>query len=210
MILLAVTAPALIPLLFGERWGASVPAAQALAVAGIITLGAMVDHGLFYGLGRPGAWLAYAVVVDAVSVTTTVVAVRWGLVGVAMGFVVVAVLATALRWVLVGRLLGLPTTAVARPFGTVLVPTAISGLVGLVAMRALGGMGSPVAQVAVCALAVVLTHLALLRALGPGILRDALSILPVPHRIARRARSVLRTERRRDRVSHNGNERDSP
>ena len=107
MILLVVTAPVLVPLLFGEQWQASVPPAQALAVAGIITLGAMLDHGLFYGLGRPGAWLAYAVVVDAATVATTAIAVRWGLVGVAVGFVLVAVLATVARWVLVGRVMGL-------------------------------------------------------------------------------------------------------
>ncbi len=61
MLLIVVTAPVLVPLLFGSEWHGSVPPAQALAVAGVITLGAMLDHGLFYGLGRPGAWLAYAV-----------------------------------------------------------------------------------------------------------------------------------------------------
>ena len=75
--------------------------AQALAFAGIITLGAMLDHGLFYGLGRPGTWLGYAVVVDGATVATTAVAVRWGLGGVAVGFVVVAFVATVARWVLV-------------------------------------------------------------------------------------------------------------
>src|SRR4051794_38643105 len=76
MILIVVTAPELIPLLFGSHWKASVAPAQALAVAGIITLGAMLDHGLFYGLGRPGTWLGYAVVVDAATLGTTAVAVR--------------------------------------------------------------------------------------------------------------------------------------
>ncbi len=127
MILIVVTAPVSIPLLFGSRWGGSVLPAQALAVAGIITLGAMLDHGLFYGLGRPGAWLAYAVVVDMATVATTAVAVRWGLAGVAVGFVGVAFAATAARWVLVGRLLTLPLRPMGRPFLTVLVPTVVVG-----------------------------------------------------------------------------------
>ena len=78
--------------------------AQALALAGIITLGAMLDHGLFYGLGRPGAWLAYAVVVDAADGGDDRRRRRWGLAGVAVGFVLVAIAATVARWVLVGRL----------------------------------------------------------------------------------------------------------
>ena len=73
MIFLVVTAPTLVPLLFTEKFDGSAPPAQALALAGIITLGAMLDHGLFYGLGRPGAWLLYAVVVDTASVATTAV-----------------------------------------------------------------------------------------------------------------------------------------
>jgi len=45
-------------------------------------------------------------------------AVRWGLGGVAVGFVAVAVLATVVRWFLVARLIGLPVLTVARPFLT--------------------------------------------------------------------------------------------
>jgi O-antigen/teichoic acid export membrane protein len=70
-----VTAPELIPLLFGREWEQAVRPTQALAVAGIIVLGAMLDHGLFYGLGRPGTWLTYAVVVDGATVATTAIAV---------------------------------------------------------------------------------------------------------------------------------------
>lgn len=192
MVLLAVTAPVLVPLLFGEQWQRSAPPAQALALAGIITIGAMLDHGLFYGLGRPGAWLGYAVVVDAATVSTTAVAVRWGLVGVAAGFVLVAVLATAARWVLVGRGVGLRVRAVARPFATVLVPTAVSAAAGLATVHALAGVASPTAQLLAGGLVVLLVDLVVLRLVAPGIIRDALGVLPVPDRLARPVCRVLR------------------
>ncbi|KGN39912.1 oligosaccharide flippase family protein [Knoellia aerolata] len=194
MCVIVVTAPVLVPALFGSQWRASVAPAQALAVAGIITLGAMVDHGLFYGLGRPGAWLGYAVVVDAATVATTAVAVRWGLVGVAFGFVVVAVLATLARWVLVARALGTSGLAVARPFGTLLVPTAAAAAAGVLVMRAVEGAGPPVAQVLAGGLAVTLVYLGLLRWLGRRILVDTLSVLPVPDRVRCRAGRVLRLD----------------
>ncbi|KRE43941.1 oligosaccharide flippase family protein [Knoellia sp. Soil729] len=194
MAVIVVTAPVLVPLLFGEQWRQSVAPSQALAVAGIITLGAMVDHGLFYGLSRPGAWLAYAVVVDAVTVGTTVVAVRWGLLGVAVGFVVVAVLATAARWLLVARLIGAPVASVARPFAVVLAPTALCLAAGLLAMTALDGVSSAVVQVLVGGLVTGVAYLAVLRLVGAHIVRNTLGILPVPDRMTRLVRWLLRLQ----------------
>lgn len=192
MILLVVTAPALVPLLFGEQWRASVPPAQALAVAGILTLGAMLDHGLFYGLGRPGAWLVLAVFVDTATVATTAVAVQWGLLGVALGFVAVAAVATVARWVLVSRVMGMGITTVARPFLTVLVPTTATLAGGLLLMNALDGVLDPPARVVVVGLAVVVANLVLLRVFAGHIIGDALGLLPVPKRVSDPVRTFLR------------------
>jgi O-antigen/teichoic acid export membrane protein len=179
MIVIVVTAPLVIPLLFGSQWRASALPAQALAIAGIITLGAMLDHGLFYGLGRPGSWLSYAVVVDAATVATTAVAVRWGLGGVALGFVVVAVAATLARWVLVGRLLRLRPLAVAGPFVRVLVPTAGALIAGGLVLRTVSGVDRFLAVALVAGVAVVV-QLVLLRLTAAPVLRNALSVLPLP------------------------------
>ena len=180
MILLVVTAPVLIPLLFGHEWKESVAPAQALALAGIITLGAMLDHGLFYGLGRPGTWLSYAVVVDGATVGSAAIAVRWGLIGVAVGFVIVAFLATVARWLLVSRMLGWGFRDVARPFFSVAPITAVSMVVGAVALEALPGR--PLAGMLVAGVATGVLYVVLLRLLARGIIGDALGILPVPDR----------------------------
>jgi O-antigen/teichoic acid export membrane protein len=192
MILILVTAPALVPLLFGNEWHASVAPSQALAVAGIITLGAMLDHGLFYGLGRPGSWLAYAVVVDAATLGTTAVAVHFGLTGVAVGFIAVATLATVARWFLVGRLLGLSTRAVARPFVTVLLPTAVTAAVGTAVFHLLSGTAWPWLSVLLTAAVTVFVHVVMLRLMAANIVRDAVGVVPVPERYADRVRRSLR------------------
>jgi O-antigen/teichoic acid export membrane protein len=186
MILIVVTAPVSIPLLFGDAWRASVLPAQALAIAGIITLGAMLDNGLFYGLGRPGAWLAYAVVVDAATVATTAVAVRWGLAGVAVGFVGVAIAATGVRWVLLGRLLELPVRTMARPFLTVMVPTAAAMVLGSLTLGLVTPLG-PLTALVLSGFVTVVVDLVLLRLFAAGIIRDALGVLPLPQRYARQA-----------------------
>lgn len=184
MIVIVVTAPGLVPLLFGSEWGASVGPAQALALAGIITLGAMLDHGLFYGLGRPGTWLAYAVVVDAATVGTTAVCVRWGLAGVTVGFVVVALLATLARWVLISRLHGWGLRASARPFLGIAPITAVSTIVGL-AVPGLLPDRSLLGVVLAAAVALVV-YAALLRLLASHVITAALGVLPVPERYASR------------------------
>ncbi len=190
MILIVVTAPELIPLLFGPKWTASVRPAQALAVAGIITLGAMLDHGLFYGLGRPGTWLSYAVAVDAATVGTTAVAVRWGLTGVAVGFVIVALLATVARWLLLSRVLGWGFGEVARPFFTVAPITAVSMVTGAVVLSAFPG--PPLAGMFVTGLVTVVVYVLLLRLLARGIIDNAFGILPLPDKYAARAGRLLR------------------
>ena len=169
----AVSAPLVVPLVFGEGWDQSIVLAQALALAGVLTLGAMLDHGLFYGLGKPGTWLAYAIVVDALTLATTAVCVRWGLIGVALGFLGVALVATVLRWVLVGRTLSTRARSVASPFGRLLPVMACDGLVGAVTMNLASGL-PPLLALACVALPMLLAHVVLVRLVAPTVFEDVL------------------------------------
>jgi O-antigen/teichoic acid export membrane protein len=177
MTFVAVSAGLLMPLLFGSGWDRSIPVAQALAIAGILTLGAMLDHGLFYGAGQPGRWLGYAFTVDALTVATTAFAVRYGLTGVAIGFVGVAFVATVARWVLVGRLLGAGTAIVARPFVAVAVTTGASAAAGLGTLRLVGDAPALLA-LAATGVAVLVVHAVLVRLITPRVFVDVLTVLP--------------------------------
>ena len=199
MILIVVTGPVLVPLLVGKEWGPSVEPAQALALAGIVTLGALLDRGLFYGLGRPGTWLAYSVVVDVATLGATALGVRWGLVGVAVGFVVVAALATGARWVLVARLLDVSVRTVVRPFAAVLVPTLVTLGVGILVARALEDAGWVLVGLAVASVLTLVVNLTLLRLFAPSILANALEVLPVPARYSDGASRFLRLDHARAR-----------
>lgn len=192
MIVIVVTAPALVPLVFGQKWSASVGPTQALAVAGVITLGAMLDHGLFYALGRPGTWLAYAVAVDAATVATTAVAVRWGLVGVAVGFVVVAFLATVARWLLVARLHGWSVSATARPLVRILPIAAASTVLGAAALAALQSQRWP--AVVLSTALTLAVYLGLLRLLAHHVISDALGVVPAPDRYVTRLGRLFRLD----------------
>ena len=174
----AVAAGQIVPLLFGSQWGSSVAVAQGLAVAAILTLGAMVDQGLFYGSGHPGRWFWYALIVDSATVGTTAIAVRYGLVGVALGFVVVAFLATVTRWVLVGRLLQTSPGTVARPFAGISVPVALSAAAGFGMLVAIHSFPRLIA-VACVGLTVLIVHVVGVRLVQPRVFVDMVTLLRV-------------------------------
>ncbi len=159
LVTVAVAAPLLVPLLFGDQWDESIDPARALAVAGILTLGATLDHGLFYGAGRPGRWLGYAIVIDALTVVGTAIGVRYGLSGVAAAFVAVAVVASIVRWFMVARLLRTPVRFVAMPVLTLLPAMAASALVAGGVLWLSAGLPA-VAALALIAVAAVATHVA--------------------------------------------------
>lgn len=162
MIFLTVSAPQLVPFLFGRQWGGSVGASQVLAIVGILTMIAMLDHGLLYGIGRPGTWFVFAVVVDAATVGVAFFTAPHGLVAWALGFLAIAVLSTAVRWPLVSRMISIPATSI-------LVVTLRSGACAVLATAA--GMGVdlltrswlPLLAIGATGLAVLVVDLAAMR-----------------------------------------------
>lgn len=133
MVFIAVCAPIIIPMIFGGQWAESIVPAQALAVAGILTTGASLDHGLLYGLGRPGIWFVYAVVIDFLTVAMTFLMAPRGLGAVAMGFVVVALFATIVRWPLIGWQLRMSWGRLAAQFGRAVLLSVATGAVSTAA-----------------------------------------------------------------------------
>lgn len=179
----AVGAPLLVPLIFGPDWDPSIPVAQSLAIAAILVLGAMIDHGLHYGVGAPGRWLGYAIAIDLLTVGTTFVLAPRGLTYVALGFVVVALVATAARWLLVGSLIGLPATVLARDFLKDMVPVAFSAGVGIGVLIA-GGSLPDLLNVALVGAAIGVSHIVAVRVVNRQVLADTLDLLPIPSRLA--------------------------
>ncbi|WP_404435870.1 lipopolysaccharide biosynthesis protein [Microbacterium aerolatum] len=174
--LLAVTAPLLVPMAFGSGWAPSQHVAQVLALAGVLSVGAWLDHGLFYGLGRPGTWFVYALIIDGLTLGTTFALAGFGLVAIAWGFLVVCVVATVTRWFLTSRLLQARPGEVARPFGFLVVAVLASGATGWGVARLTTDW--PVwGSLILIGLAVLTVHLLTTRLLAPRVLPEALAML---------------------------------
>jgi O-antigen/teichoic acid export membrane protein len=173
---LAVAAPLVVPIVFGRGWDQSYPVAQILALAGILSVGAWLDHGLFYGMGRPGTWFVYALIIDGITFGTTAVVARFGLVAIAWGFLGVCVVATVSRWFLTARVLHTRARAVAGPFVFVAAAVVGSGAAGWGVRLVTGALPSWIALLLIgCAVLVV--HLLATRLLAPRVLPEALALL---------------------------------
>jgi O-antigen/teichoic acid export membrane protein len=186
LVLLSVASPLIIPIVFGEGWDDSYRVAQFLALAGTVVVGATLDNGLFYGLGQPGRWFMYALLVDVITVATTAVAVQAGLVAVSIGFLIVAVVATVGRWMLVATTIHTSFKKVAQPFIYLSCTVLVSGSAGTLALIATTGMPSLV-SILLVGLAVVVVHAGVTWLLARPVIGDIGDILVRYRRGARRS-----------------------
>ncbi|MBG6056117.1 O-antigen/teichoic acid export membrane protein [Salinibacterium sp. CAN_S4] len=172
----AVASPLIVPIVFGPGWEQSFAVAQILALAGSLSIGAWLDHGLFYGVGKPGRWFMYAIVIDALTLGTTIALVSSGLVAVAWGFLAVCLVATMVRWFLTSRLLDTHWYSVAGPFCYLVVVTVIAGAAGW-GMMLLTSDLPPVLSILAIGVAVTLTHLGVTRLVARTVIDEGVRIL---------------------------------
>ncbi|WP_354497225.1 lipopolysaccharide biosynthesis protein [Mycetocola sp. 2940] len=182
--LLAVAAPLIIPILFGDGWDESARVAQILALAGLMVVGATLDHGLFYGTGKPGQWFVYAVLIDALTVAVTAVTARWGLEAIAWGFLGVAVVATVTRWFLVARLLHASPRTLAGPFGFLAAAVLAGGGAGWAVLELTTGL-HPIVRIGLAGVAVLVAYLIAVRLFARQVLGELAAYLPHPSWISR-------------------------
>jgi lipopolysaccharide exporter len=121
---LAVIAPILVPVLFGDRWSLSIVPLQALALyAAFRALGTGITE-LSNGIGRPGVNVALSLVFLATLAPTLWLSTRYGISVVSWAHAAVALVMALLKQGVAFRLLRLPL----RRFAEILAPTLAVGL----------------------------------------------------------------------------------
>lgn len=102
---LAVLAPDVIPALFGDKWAPSVPVLQVLAFIGILESVQAFNGSVIRASGRPSWQLGIMLLTSIASVIGFLIAVRWGIVGVAASFVIAGYLLAPVSYLAVRRLI---------------------------------------------------------------------------------------------------------
>ncbi len=104
---LIATADQLVTLLLGPQWDGAVPILRALGVLGITASAGSLNGALFLSQGAARLQFRLGLILKGVMITGVIVGLRWGAVGVALGFGVATLLCSYPAISLAGRLVGM-------------------------------------------------------------------------------------------------------
>jgi PST family polysaccharide transporter len=178
-----VVAPQLIPVVFGERWEASVPAVRVLALFGGLQAMNYFNSTIIKSLGRPGWRVAIVAVSSVLNVTGFAIAVSHGIVAVATSLVVVSYATLPMYYYAVNRLvpirLGDYLRCLRGPvLATLVMVASVTGLQMLWGDRGEAGL------LLVSLVTGVVTYLLAIRVIAPALAAEGWSIA---NRVVRRS-----------------------
>lgn len=126
---MAILAPELIPALFGEQWGPSIPVMQVLAFIGILQSVLVFNGSVMRASGKPSWQFGIMLVTAVCSVIGFLLAVRYGIVAVAASFVIVGYLLAPISYVALRKLIQIDFRDY---FGRFVVPLSASLIMAIV------------------------------------------------------------------------------
>jgi lipopolysaccharide exporter len=187
--ILIVTAPELIPMVFGDAWRAAVEPTQVLAVAGMIAAILTGYSQVMLAAGRPRALLIFNCVVLVAYGLAVFATAKQGLVTVALAVVGVHVaMLTAVYLILFRRVLGMPVGRLFTDLAPAAATAALVLVVGLPVADLLRGAGvAPLPIVLLAGLAGCAVQALALRAFFPEVWSDVSRLLRrlLPDRLAK-------------------------
>lgn len=170
----AVLAPEIITVLFGPRWIPSAPVLQALALVGVVQSSTYFDRGVVFAAGRPGLELRITLLATVGNLIAFAVAVRWGIVAVAVALAVRNFAFWPIRIWALHRVAGIRPGRYLRQWAT---PVALSTMMAaaLLGLRAVVGaaLADPL-PLALAVLAAATLYAAALAVLAKGLTRELL------------------------------------
>jgi PST family polysaccharide transporter len=102
---IAILAPEIVPVMFGPKWEASVPVMQVLALLGVVRSVSYLNSSTLSALGKPSWRVVIVVITGILNVSAFLVAVRYGIVAVAIAALCVGYLVVPLSFWAVNRLI---------------------------------------------------------------------------------------------------------
>lgn len=111
-----ILAPELVVVLFGEQWEPSIPVMQVLSIVGIIHSLSYSNETIMMAMGKPN-WRLKINLLNVISnMTSFLIAVRWGILGVAIAFTISGYLLYPLNFLLTKRLINIKAITYLRQY----------------------------------------------------------------------------------------------
>ncbi len=171
---LAVTAPLVVPVAFGEQWRPAVRVVQLLALAGPFISITSLDNTLYEGVGKTRFGLRLALVELALYIPAFLVGVQFGIEGVAVGFLVSGYATLPLIFAVRARVLQSDLVSQVSPFVPLVLATVVMALAATAIQRLLPASMPDVATLAAMIGAGAAAYSLTIRLLAPALLAEAL------------------------------------
>lgn len=121
----AVFAPELIVTLFGKQWIPATGAMQILSLEGIVLSVSLFHKSVFMSMGKPSWSMKIGLVNATANMIACLIAVRWGIIAVAIAYVISSYLVFPVSQWAVNKLIKIPLKTYLQQFVTPLVSSAI-------------------------------------------------------------------------------------
>jgi O-antigen/teichoic acid export membrane protein len=142
---LIIVAPDFVSTVLGERWAEATPIIRILAWVGLMQSLQTLNGEILLALGRAGTLLNFTVLWFAASLGAVVVGLQWGIVGVAVSYLVASLFVEPLNAVITARALGISVWMFVRGLAGVVEATALMSVAVLAARWLLVELGTPAA-----------------------------------------------------------------
>jgi O-antigen/teichoic acid export membrane protein len=170
---LAVAAPAVVRVVFGERWVPAIATMEILALAGPTMALTRINGAVLQAAGKP-KWDFVLNGIDFVLfLTGFLVGAHYGVAGVAVGFLIARYVGLPGNMLAVTSVIELPIRSLARVVAPVVGATALLALAGLAVRFGLPTL-APLAQLAAITAAGTAAYAAAILVLAPGLLQSTL------------------------------------
>jgi PST family polysaccharide transporter len=148
----AALAPELVAIVFGKQWMPSAPILQILAFAGIFRSVTFFKGSVFMAMGKP-AWRLWLALLNAVlNLIGFTLAVQWGIVAVALSYVIRGYMVFPISQWAVSKLIKTPMLTYLRQFVAPLVCSLVMTVTILTAKQLLGDFLNSYALLVICTL----------------------------------------------------------
>lgn len=128
MIMVALLAPILIPLVFGDQWRTSIPLVQLFAIVAVLQAFISPSGQLMKALNRPGWLLNWSVLFTFITVLCLWLGSHWGILGIGIGVVVAHVIAVPIMHGVNVRLIAVNSLMMINALLTTIVPAICMGI----------------------------------------------------------------------------------
>jgi O-antigen/teichoic acid export membrane protein len=167
-----ITAPDLIPLVFGHRWDRAVPLVQILCWAGIVECLVALNEVVLKAQDAVKSYLRFTGFAFILNLSSFIIGLHWGVNGVAAAFAIMSTALGIVYTILVARITAVPLGEIARALRGVTLAVVGMAACCLVARELLPNDTPAAIRLVVCVEVAIAAYLALLRWLAPEVLEE--------------------------------------